>query len=72
LAEVTKGDVNGFPEYRRRSRPAGVLIFNGKDYSNETINQWVVLYNAYLSQKYDCHINVETCMAPSVLKYLFK
>jgi hypothetical protein len=23
LAEVTKGDVNGFPEYRRRRRPAG-------------------------------------------------
>jgi len=70
LAEVTKGDVNGFPEYRRRRRPAGVLIFNGKEYSNETINQWVVPYNAYLSQKYDCHINVEICTALSVLKYM--
>jgi hypothetical protein len=32
----------------------------------------VVPYNAYLSQKYDCHINVEICTALSVLKYLFK
>ena len=72
LAEVTKANVDGFPVYKRSRRPTGTLIINGKEYDNATINQWVVPYNPYLSQKYDCHINVEVCTALSVIKYLYK
>ncbi|GMF48365.1 unnamed protein product [Phytophthora fragariaefolia] len=66
LAEVTQGNVNGFPVFRRRLRPPGVLKFKGRDYDNATINQWVVPYNPYLSQKYNCHINVEVCTTLTV------
>ncbi|KAG3063277.1 hypothetical protein PI125_g24378 [Phytophthora idaei] len=72
LSVVTKGNVAGYPVYRRRRRAAGVVLINGKEYDNETINQWVVPYNPYLSQKYDCHINVEVCTAITAVKYLYK
>ncbi|KAE8881433.1 hypothetical protein PF003_g34407 [Phytophthora fragariae] len=71
LVEVTQGNVNGFPVYRRRRRPPGVLKFKGREYDNATINQWVVPYNLYLSQKYNCHINVEVCTALTAVKYLY-
>ncbi|KAG4043735.1 hypothetical protein PC123_g20794 [Phytophthora cactorum] len=72
LSEVTKGNVAGYPVYRRRRRAAGVVLINGKEYDNETINQWVVPYNPYLSQKYNCHINVKICTAITAVKYLYK
>ncbi|KAG3050400.1 hypothetical protein PI125_g26441 [Phytophthora idaei] len=72
LSEVTKGNVAGHPVYRRRRREAGVVLINGKEYDNETINQSVVPYNPYLSQKYNCHINVEVCTAITAVKYLYK
>ncbi|KAG2902808.1 hypothetical protein PC119_g16072 [Phytophthora cactorum] len=72
LSEVTKGNVAGYPVYRRRRRAARVGLINGKEYDNETINQWVVPYNPYLSQKYNCHINVEVCTAITAVKYLYK
>ncbi|KAE9002551.1 hypothetical protein PR001_g18217 [Phytophthora rubi] len=72
LVEVTQGNVNGFPVYRHRRRPPGVLKFRGREYDNATINQWVVPYNPYLSQKYNCHINVEVCTALTAVKYLYK
>ncbi|KAG3001519.1 hypothetical protein PC120_g20227 [Phytophthora cactorum] len=56
LSEVTKGNVARYPVYRRRRRAAG----------------WVVPYNPYLSQKYNCHINVEVCTAITAVKYLYK
>ncbi|KAG6618643.1 helitron helicase-like protein [Phytophthora cinnamomi] len=57
---------------RRRRRPPGVLKFKGREYDNATINQWVVPYNPYLSQKYNCHINVEVGTALTAVKYLYK
>ncbi|KAG2984877.1 hypothetical protein PC121_g22427 [Phytophthora cactorum] len=72
LSEVTKGNVAGYPVYRRRRRAVGVVLINGKEYDNETINQWVVPYNPYHSQKYNCHINVEVCTAITAVKYLYK
>ncbi|GMF54544.1 unnamed protein product [Phytophthora fragariaefolia] len=72
LAEVTPGNVNGFPVCRRRLRPPGVLKFRGREYDNATINQWVVPYNPYLSQKYNCHINVEVCTTLTAVQYLYK
>ncbi|KAG4035981.1 hypothetical protein PC123_g28451 [Phytophthora cactorum] len=72
LSEVTKGNVAGYPVYRRRRREAGVVLINGKEYDSETINQWMVPYNPYLSQEYNCHINVEVCTAITPVKYLYK
>ncbi|KAG3147324.1 hypothetical protein PC128_g23815 [Phytophthora cactorum] len=72
LSEVTIGNVAGYPVYRRRRRAAGVVLINGKEYDNETINQWVVPYNPYHSQKCNCHINVEVCTAITAVKYLYK
>ncbi|KAG3049891.1 hypothetical protein PI124_g23997 [Phytophthora idaei] len=72
LSEVTKGNVAGYPVYRRRRLAVGVVLINGKKYDNETINPWVVPYNPYLSQKYNCHINVEVCTAITAVKYLYK
>ncbi|KAG2906711.1 hypothetical protein PC116_g13625 [Phytophthora cactorum] len=51
LSKVTKGNVAGYPVYRRRRRAVGEVLTNGKEYDNETINQWVVPYNPCLSQK---------------------
>ncbi|GMF18230.1 unnamed protein product [Phytophthora fragariaefolia] len=72
LLEVTQANLDEFPLYRRRRREPGVLIFNDRQYDNETVNQWVVLYNAYLCQTYDCHINVEVCTTIGEIKYLCK
>ncbi|GMF48414.1 unnamed protein product [Phytophthora fragariaefolia] len=72
LLEVTQANLDGFPLYRRRRREPGVLIFKDRQYDNETVNQWVVPYNAYLCQKYDCHINVEVCTTIGAIKYLYK
>ncbi|GMF31496.1 unnamed protein product [Phytophthora fragariaefolia] len=33
---------------------------------------WVVPYNPYLSQRYNCHINVEVCTTLTVAKYRYK
>ncbi|OWZ02210.1 Helitron helicase [Phytophthora megakarya] len=41
-------------------------------WDNPTINKWIVPYNPYLSQKYNCHINVEVCATNKAVKYVFK
>ncbi|POM73385.1 Helitron helicase-like protein [Phytophthora palmivora] len=47
-----------------------------KVWDNAKINQWVVPYNPFLSQKYDCHINVEVCATNKAVndsyKYVYK
>ena len=35
-------------------------------------NRWIVPYNPYLCQKYDCHINVKICSSIRSVKYLYK
>ncbi|GMF37851.1 unnamed protein product [Phytophthora fragariaefolia] len=72
LLEVTQANLDGFPLYRRRRHEPGVLIFKDRRYDNETVNQWVVPYNPYLCQTYDCHINVEVCTMIGAIKYLYK
>ncbi|KAG2872679.1 hypothetical protein PC116_g32275 [Phytophthora cactorum] len=72
LSEVTKGNVAEYPVYRRRRRATGVVLINGKEYDNETVNQWMVSSNPYLSQKHNCHINLEVCTAVTAVKYLYK
>ena len=35
-------------------------------------NQWIAGYNAFLLEKYDCHLNVEVCASLQAVKYLYK
>ncbi|POM79458.1 LOW QUALITY PROTEIN: Helitron helicase-like protein [Phytophthora palmivora] len=70
FAEETIMAEDKYPTYRRRRRPEGILIHKGKD--NAKINQWVVPYNPFLSQKYDCHISVEVCATNKAVKYIYK
>jgi hypothetical protein len=35
-------------------------------------NEWVVLYNPYISTKYNAHVNVEICSTIKVVYYLYK
>ncbi len=35
-------------------------------------NRWIIPYNPYLSQKYNCHINVKICSSIHSIKYLYK
>ncbi|GMF24254.1 unnamed protein product [Phytophthora fragariaefolia] len=52
--------------------PCGPANPASPQYDNKTVNQWVVPYNAYFCQKYDCHINVEVCTTIGAIKYLYK
>ncbi|POM80921.1 Helitron helicase-like protein [Phytophthora palmivora] len=54
-------------EYQKR-----ILSHKGKVWDNAKINQWDVPYNPFLSQKYDCHINVEVCATNKAVKYIYK
>lgn len=58
---------NSYPLYRRRDN--GISI---KVRGQMLDNRWVVLYNPYLSAKFDCHINVEVCSSIKAVKYLYK
>ena len=35
-------------------------------------SRWVVPYNPWLLNKYDCHINVKICINIKCVKYLYK
>jgi hypothetical protein len=65
--EETLANSEGYPKYRRRNM-GKTTIANGKSIDNS----WVVPYNPYLSLKYNCHINVESCASVKSVKYLFK
>ena len=60
----------GYPVYRRREGPVATKWFRNVAY--EITNKSIVPYNAYLLQKYNCHINVEVCSTMGAVKYLFK
>src|SRR5437764_7768064 len=67
FADVTSTNKHGYPVYRRRND--GRKITRG---SHVLDNRWIVPYNPYLCQKYDCHINVEICSSIRSVKYLYK
>ncbi|POM58277.1 Helitron helicase-like protein [Phytophthora palmivora] len=69
FAEETIMVEDKYPTYRR---PEGILSHKGKVWDNAKINQWVVPYNPFLSQKYDCHINIEVCASNKAVKYIYK
>ncbi|POM73708.1 Helitron helicase-like protein [Phytophthora palmivora] len=72
LADETTMAADNYPVYRRRRRAPGRLLCGRKEWDNETVNQWVVPYNHLLSQKYNCHINVEVCATSKAVKYIYK
>lgn len=62
----TLANLNGYPKYQRRDDQSTIV-------NNKTIdNSWIVPYNPYLSLKYNCHINVESCSSIKSVKYIFK
>jgi hypothetical protein len=74
--EVTIQGDHAYPVYRRRNNGQ---VFQGRRklstgrWVNHTFdNRDVVPYNARLTEKYDCHINVEVCSNISAIKYLYK
>ena len=63
----TSIDGEGYPLYYRPD--------DGRGYEVNGImvdNRWIVPYNPYLSAKFDCHINVESLVSFSTLKYVHK
>ncbi|GBN29122.1 hypothetical protein AVEN_106795-1 [Araneus ventricosus] len=65
--EATAENVDGYPMYRRRDNANHVTI-NGTFVDN----RWIVLYNPYLTKKYNAHINVEICSSIKSIKCIFK
>jgi hypothetical protein len=58
---------DGYPIYRRRNNGSQVHV-RGSIFTN----QHVVPYNPFLSQKYNCHINVEIATSITAVKYIYK
>ena len=67
FAEATTMDQDGYPIYRRRNN-GRVYIVRGQQVDNRD----VVPYNAYLSKRFNCHINVEVCAGLRCVKYIHK
>jgi hypothetical protein len=65
--EETVTNSDGYPKYRRRNL-GQTTTANGSSINNS----WIVPYNPFLSLKYNCHINVESCASVKSVKYLFK
>jgi hypothetical protein len=67
FCESTSIDQEGYPDYRRPN--------DGRSYqinARNVDNSWIVPHNPFLSVRYNCHINVETCVSFSTIKYLTK
>lgn len=66
-------NVEGYPSYRRRNNQRFIDIHRRDGSLKYRVNnQWIVPYNPYLLQKYNCHINVEVCSTIKSVKYLYK
>jgi len=67
---------NNFPVYRRRHPDNGgrKISFQRKRGGKifEIDNRDIVPYNPMLLLRYNCHINVESCLSPMAAKYLYK
>ena len=62
---------NAPPQYQRPDDGTTVTKrVNGRDL--HLGNNWVVPYNPYLIQKFNCHINMEYCTSHRAVKYLYK
>src|SRR6201988_3801045 len=69
LTAETTTNKTGYPVYRRRENSRRI---HKKGIKFPIDNRWIVPYNPYLSQKYNCHLNVEICSSVRSVKYLYK
>ncbi|XP_028079646.1 uncharacterized protein LOC114281401 [Camellia sinensis] len=67
FVESTTMDQDGYPIYRRRNS-GQVYTVRGQEVDNRDM----VTYNAYLSKRFNCHINVEVCAVVRCVKYIHK
>jgi hypothetical protein len=65
--KITVHGKDSCPLYRRREDDRKEIVRKHK-----MDNRWVVPYNTYLLQHFNCHINVEACGSIKAMKYLFK
>ena len=73
MKETVVDPNNHYATYRRRCPADGGRTMKHPKMDGKMIdNRWVVPYNPYLSQKYNCHINMESCASEKCTKYLFK
>ena len=65
---------SSYPQYRRKDPEHGgrtmVIQRGNKTYTVD--NRSVVPYSPFLSLRYNCHINVESCSSAVAAKYLYK
>ncbi|OWZ11532.1 Helitron helicase [Phytophthora megakarya] len=61
-----------YAAYRRPRRPHEFFSHKGNVWNNATVNQWVVPFNPFLSQKYNWHVNVEICATNKAIKCIYK
>lgn len=61
---------DSYPLYRRRQDATPIPLRENSRVNVD--NRWVVPYNPWLLNKYDCHINVEICSSIKSVKYLYK
>lgn len=66
--EETMLDRNGYPIYRRRNNGMRIDLGGGRFVTNHN----VIPFNPFLSQKYDCHFNIEICASVCAIKYIHK
>ncbi|KAG3081284.1 hypothetical protein PI125_g20215 [Phytophthora idaei] len=72
---TTPGGPQRPSSFRYVSKKARNSRRNGPKSRREAVvvhNRWVVPYNPYLCQKYNCHINVEICSTVQSVKCLYK
>jgi len=67
FVEETEIPEDGFPKYRRRNNGHVAVVKN-----QQIDNHWMVHYNPYQVQKYNCHVNVEICSTVASVKYIHK
>ncbi|XP_074267323.1 uncharacterized protein LOC141590651 [Silene latifolia] len=67
FASDTTNTDDRYPVYKRRDTGESAKI-RGHDLNN----QWVIPYNPYLLDLFDCHLNVEVCSTIQAVKYLYK
>ena len=65
---------DAYPSYRRRSSQKGGHTCTKCSNGHCTVfdNRHVVPYNPYLTQKYNCHINIEHLYSIETVKYIYK
>jgi len=79
LSLTTIIERSGYPKYQRHEPELGGYAFtkrikqpNGTYSDFQYSNTWIVPYNPYLSQRFNCHINTEVCSSIQAVKYIYK